>query len=589
VSASLAPVDAAPTPVEPSPPQLERRTAWLLIGVGALAVCALYVFGARAFPLSDPDESRYGEIAREMLIRHDWVTPNLNYVKYFEKPPLVYWATALGFAGLGVGDFVARLPVVLSGLATVALTVWLTADMYGASTAVLVLPTLALGPLFAILAFVLTLDMSLTLFMTLAMVSVWFAWSTTPLGDSGRRAGMPAAMTSQPLSRVAGWGPRAWYRVAYVATALAILVKGPVAAVLVGAIALLFLVLHGAWRAVRPALDWRGALLAVLVALPWFVLVSWRNPEFVHFFVVDQHLARYLWTHEHGEPIWFYLPLIPVSLGPWTLMLIFDPPLLRAALAPRTWAVSTRFLVIWTAAIIVFFSLSTSKLGTYILPAMPPLAVLVARAIELGVARGRTVGISRIAWFLLIAGPIVSLCGAVLPMVIDHWRMPIIAPILFAGGPVLLISGWLVLRVLRGGRPYAALAALAIGWCVALGVAVNGRAAENDYHSLGVAARAAMQPGDRLAMYNHYTPGIPYYSEHRTIMVGLVGELKFGSEHGADPAYFWHLDDLRREWAAPGRLFLVINRVELDAFNPSLQPPPIVLASKDEKVLVTNR
>ena len=113
MSASLAPVDAAPTPVEPSPPQLERRTAWLLIGVGALAVCALYVFGARAFPLSDPDESRYGEIAREMLIRHDWVTPNLNYVKYFEKPPLVYWATALGFAGLGVGDFVARLPVCL--------------------------------------------------------------------------------------------------------------------------------------------------------------------------------------------------------------------------------------------------------------------------------------------------------------------------------------------------------------------------------------------------------------------------------------------------------------------------------------------
>ena len=92
------------------------------------------------------------------------------------------------------------------------------------------------------------------------------------------------------------------------------------------------------------------------VALPWFVLVSWRNPEFVHFFVVDQHLARYLWTHEHGEPIWFYLPLIPVSLGPWTLMLVFDPPLVRAALAPRTWTVPTRFLVIWTAAIIVFFA-----------------------------------------------------------------------------------------------------------------------------------------------------------------------------------------------------------------------------------------
>jgi 4-amino-4-deoxy-L-arabinose transferase-like glycosyltransferase len=574
VNAPLSQVDAAAAPQALATPQLSPRHAWLIVGVGTLAICILYVFGTRAFPLSDPDESRYAEIAREMLVRHDWVTPNLNYVKYFEKPPLVYWGTALAFAGFGFDEFVARLPAMLSGLATIALTVWLAARMYGASTAVLALPILALGPLFGILSMVLTLDVSLALFTTLAMVSVWFAWSATSLPE---RTAAPGA------------GPRVWYRVAYVATALAILVKGPVAAVLVAAIALGFLLLHGGWRAIRPTLDWRGAVLALVVALPWFVLVSLRNPEFVHFFVVDQHIARYLWTHEHGEPIWFYLPLLPVSLAPWTLMPLFDPQLVRAALAPRTWAPATSFLVIWTAVIVVFFSLSTSKLGTYILPAMPPLALLTARAIEVGFARGRTAGLSRVAWFLLIAGPIVGLCGAVLPMVIDHWRMAIIATPLFAGGPVLMLTGWLVLRVLRSGRPYAALGVLAVGWCIALGVALTGRAAANEYRSLGVAAHDAMRPGDRLAMYNHYTAGIPYYSQHRTIMVGLVGELKFGSEHGADPAYFWQLDDLRREWAAPGRLFLVINRVELDAFKPPLDPAPIVLASKDEKVLLVNR
>src|SRR4030095_15979003 len=97
--------------------------------------------------------------------------------------------------------------------------------------------------------------------------------------------------------------PRGWSVVASVATALAVLVKGPVAAVLVGGSAGLFLVLHGGWRALRPVFDWRGVVLALLVMLPWFVVVSWRNPEFVHFFVVDQHIARYLWTREHGEAI----------------------------------------------------------------------------------------------------------------------------------------------------------------------------------------------------------------------------------------------------------------------------------------------
>src|SRR5262249_43917584 len=142
-------------------------------------------------------------------------------VKYLEKPPLVYWGTALSFAIFGVGELPARLPSIVAGLATLGLGVWLAARMYGAATALLTLPVLGLGPLFGLLAQVLTLDMSLTCFMTAAMVAVWFGWSTATAatGAAPRRS-------------------RRWYRIAYVATALAVMVKGPVAAVLVGGAAL---------------------------------------------------------------------------------------------------------------------------------------------------------------------------------------------------------------------------------------------------------------------------------------------------------------------------------------------------------------
>jgi 4-amino-4-deoxy-L-arabinose transferase-like glycosyltransferase len=540
------------------------------LGIAALA--ALAVYGARA-PLSEPDEARYAEIAREMAARHDWVSPHLNFVKYFEKPPLVYWGTALAFAAFGETELAARLPSVLSGLATVLVAVWLAARMYDRTTAFLTLPIVALGPLFGLLTQVLTLDMSLTFFIAAAMAAIWCGWSA-----------------AQPRDGRAWPTARAWYRAAYVAAACAVLVKGPVAAVLVGGAGVLFLVLHGGWRALRVALDWRGALLALLIVMPWFVLVSWRNPEFLHFFVVDQHLARYLWTKEHGEAIWFYLPQIPIAIAPFGVLLLFDPGLLRAALAPRSWTPATRFLVIWAATIVVFFSLSTSKLLTYILPAIPPIAMLAARAITLAWARGRTAGLSRLAWLLLIGGPIMGLCGAVLPFFVDHWRMPVLASRLCAGGPVLLVTGWLIRRELALGRRYMALTVLALGWFAGLTIAVSGREAANDYRALALAARAAMRPGDRLAMYNHVMPGIPFYAKQRVIMVRNVGELQFGRRLDDDPAWFWKTDDdLRRAWSEPGRLFMVINRAELAKINPPLSPAPITMATKDRKDLIVNR
>lgn len=539
----------------------------LIAAAGLILAGALYLWASAIYPLSEPDEGRYAEIAREMLESGDWITPHLNYVEYFEKPPLVYWATAASFAALGPTELAARLPVVVSGMCTLAVALWLAARLYGATTAALALPVLALSPLFAIMAQVLTLDMPLTALLTAAQAAGWGGWTAR---DAGSR--------------------RRWYRVAYAATAGAVLVKGPVAVVLVAASAGTFLLVQGGWKAVRAALDWRGMALALAIAAPWFALVSWRSPEFVHFFVVEQHLARYLWTHEHGEPIWFFLPVLAGALAPWSLAMLGDPAMLAIARSPARWTPATRFLVIWAGVVVAFFSVSASKLITYILPALPPLAILAARGWHRALAAGRTAGFRRLAWVFLAGGPLMAACGAVLPLVVSHWRMPLIAPALLAGGPVMFATGWGVRAVLRRGRPLQAYAALAIGWLALLAVATTGRVAANAYRPLGQSARAAMGPADRLAIYGPYVQSVPFYSRRRVIMIAAKGELTFGSEHGDHAAYFWpSADDLRREWARPGRLFVVIKRDDLARLDPPLDPSPTVLAAHRNRLLVVNR
>lgn len=530
----------------------------------AAATAGIYLYGAWGFALADPDEARYAELAREMIERGDWLTPYLNYTKYFEKPPLVYWATALSFVTFGQSELAARLPSLLGGLATLLLTAALARRLYGGATALLACAMLAGGPLFGFMSIVLTLDMSLTLFITAAMVAVWLAWS----GDGDRRL----------------------VRVAYAATALAVLVKGPVAAVLVGGTAGLFLLTHGAWPALRPWLDWRGLVLAALILLPWFVLVGWANPEFWHFFIVDQHLHRYTSSKEHGEPFWFFGPVVVAALAPWSLALVFEPRLLRGALDPRAWAPGTRFLFLWAAVILVFFSLSVSKLATYALPALPPVAILGARALLWGVERGRTAGLARAAWLLLIGGPILGLVAAILPLVDDHFRVPLIVPYLFAGALPVAFTGWATLRLLSRGRPQAALVAFGAGWLLMFAVAVAGRGVANEYKQLGLAARAAMRPGDRLVLYHNFVHSMVYYSQQRWVMVGGAGELTFGSKQGDQSAWFWPGDaDLYREWSGPDRVFVLFNRPQLDRHRPHMNPPPIEVASKDKKVLVVNR
>jgi 4-amino-4-deoxy-L-arabinose transferase-like glycosyltransferase len=247
-------------------------------------------------------------------------------------------------------------------------------------------------------------------------------------------------------------------------------------------------------------------------------------------------------------------------------------------------------LVLWAVVIFAFCSASKSKLLTYILPALPALAILLARLCERALAEHDHTFLSRGSRLLVVFGAATFLSGAGLGFFISHWRFPLVRPYLFAGGLLLSGAGYLAGIALQRRGPRAALQVFTAAFVALLALTLNGRGLANSYRGVSLAAAREMRAGDRVASYGSYVQGLPFYTGQRVAVVRYQGELDFGSHQGDQSAWFWAGDDqLRREWSRPGRLFLVIRPGDLAAINPPLEPAPTQLASEGKVVLVVNR
>lgn len=320
-----------------------------------------------------PDEGRYAEIPREMLDTGDWVTPRLNGLKYFEKPPLQYWLTAASYAVFGEDEWTARLPSTLLGFLAVLMTVFTARRLWGPRAVLTSAVILASSWAYYLSGQYLTLDIMLSAFLTFALCGFLLAQ------DAG----------ATPAQR------RAWMLVAWVSCAFAVLCKGLIGIALPGLALVVYSVIGLDFRLWRRLEILRGLALMLLITVPWFVLVQQRNPEFFEFFFIREHFQRFA-SSEHSRlgEWWYYAPILLVGLMPWTPL--FVQQVLRAASEPRETAAQLfnrpfrplLFCAIWTAAIIVFFSVSQSKLPAYVIPVFPALALLLGQRAALDDAAG---------------------------------------------------------------------------------------------------------------------------------------------------------------------------------------------------------
>ncbi|MGD0947249.1 MAG: phospholipid carrier-dependent glycosyltransferase [Candidatus Binatia bacterium] len=588
---------------------------WMVWSVG-VAIVLTYLCLLGGFSLAEPDEPRYAEITREMIELHDWVTPHLNYVKYFEKPPFVYWLTAVNFELFGMSEFVARLWPALFGLIGIMTAYVLGRSMYGVWTGYAAAALLATTPFYFGLSQILTLDMPLTALMTLGLAAFWFAYKCgrephpsrrsqeqgPPQGErklsfehTNRTARPEEPPSSGGVSKGARWrrpGRRVLVLLLYVATALGVLTKGPVAAVLIGGSIVSFLILQRDLRALRWLPSPLGIVVFLAITLPWFVLVSRRNPEFLDFFVVDQHLKRFLAPSEHRHGLWFFLPIVWGGILPWSAFVLFAPGMLRqfgARLLRRQLSAATQFCLAWSGVILLFFSLSGSKLATYVLPIFCPLAILAARFFERVLEEKQHCILIRGCVALLVFAAVTALGGAVAGAVLDQPEVAIIIPHVYAGSCVIALTACTALILLQRRSPQAGLAVLVLGVLVLEMAAISGRGVRAHYRHLGVTIDQEAGPQDLVILYNHYVQGVPFYARRRAVVVGGHGELDFGSHQGNQGAYFWdNNEQLFQAWRSPRHVFLVINRLELEPLLPRLQPTPRQIAAESKKVLIVN-
>ncbi|OLC05636.1 MAG: hypothetical protein AUH46_01965 [Gemmatimonadetes bacterium 13_1_40CM_70_15] len=488
-----------------------------------LVLAAVLALGwnLNGYRLFDPDEGRNAEVAREMAAGNDYLLPHLDGLPYLDKPVVYFAAAAAAMEVLGPTETAARLPALLATIATIVLVVGFARRRWGPDPGWLAGLALATMPMAMAYARAAIFDSTLSLCTTAAILA--FAEERAVL--------------------------------AWAAIGVGALTKGPVAIAIPICVMVPWALLTGA--PLRRLFPLRGLAVFGLIALPWFVLVSLRIPEFPRYVFVRETLQRVTTRSFHrAAPLWYYLPILPVAAFPWIV-----PGLARLVGGRWRWAWLARrgnpeareplLLACWVLAPLAFFSLSQSKLPQYLLPVMPAVALAAARAwARAGPA---------VAWKTYVA--LAAVLGLLLvsltvwmpaPISLTSAERAAIPPTALALGTVLLATAvlcWLGVRLTRPTLTAAALAATVIAMpfvsgrllravgddrsAAALAAAVSGRGAEGrreDGQVVGIAA---------------YPPSLPFYLRHRIYLASATAR-EFTSNYIAD-----HAERLRDQPGTP--------------------------------------
>jgi 4-amino-4-deoxy-L-arabinose transferase-like glycosyltransferase len=530
----------------------------------------LLIFGVAFFqflgriPLIDPDEGRYAEIPREMLERGDFITPMLNYVKFFDKPPLHYWLSALSMTIFGQNEFAARFTGAAMGLLTVLLTYHTGRRLFGRREGILSALILGTSTGFLVQARYNITDMTLTCTLTAALA---FFILAAQEGESRKRL---------------------YYHLFYLFSGLAMLAKGLIGIVFPGAIIFLYLLSTGRWRLFREMRLATGIPLSLLVCAPWFVLVSLRNPEFARYFFIHEHFERFTTTvHHRKQGFWFYIPVLFGTMLPWSF---FIPLAIRGVWRERNSAKGNArlFLFIWAAFVFLFFSESNSQLIPYILPVFPPLALLMGSAYaRFSDVLSRPLQIEGYAVASILA--IIGAGAICYPYFAPRPEISAIGGAIIGG--IFFTEGILTFRSISRGSPILLFTGLLICSYI-VGIAgppfVLSRLAEKkSLKELGLLIKNNAGKDAVIASFG-LQQGLTFYTRRRVVIIGKLSEIEFGSRQEDQTIWFPDLQRFARMWDSPTPVFAVLGENDLKSLQRDVHISPRLIARKEGKVLITN-
>lgn len=502
-----------------------------------IAFAVLYFWQLGSYGLMNPDEGRYSEIPREMLESGDFLTLHLNYVSYFEKPPLHYWLTAVSFLIFGQNEFAARFIPALMGFLTILMT-WFTARKFeGEDTANFSAIILGTSALFFAISRINITDMTLSFFLTLSLFSFYIFYK-----ENRKR----------------------WLYVFYAALAFATLAKGLIGIILPAGVIFWFMVFKRDWSIMKRLFLSPAILLFFLICVPPFYLVCKKNPDFFYFFFIQEHFLRYSTKmHDRYAPFWFFIPIIIGGLFPWLGGLFVS---YKNYFSKKD---ENIYLVLWVLIITLFFSVSHSKLAPYIIPVYPALAILIAKNLVQLKDTGSSKAIKACLGFLtfftivLVMAAVLILNGIIPIRKIQDvllYRMPITCLCMLC--VVFCIMFWAMLN--RPKKLFALYSLFAFCFILTALPAIKILGNERSTRVLNKTLVPLLNPQDKVLNFRDYQQDLPFYTKRRVAIAGWTGELYYGREKDKD-ADNWFIDIekaekyLKQPLEEGQKLYVVIN------------------------------
>jgi 4-amino-4-deoxy-L-arabinose transferase-like glycosyltransferase len=548
---------------------VSRARKWQVaacVGVMGLA-SLLYLWGVWAFPLSDPDAGLYADIASRMVRSGDWITPRFNGLRYLEKPPLLFWLIALTYRVAGASEWGAHLWPAVGGLGTVATTMLIGRTFFNPGIGLLSGLILATTTGCFVFARVVSTDLLFTCFIALG----FFAF----------------------LHTYEGRGPR-WNLLLYASLGLAVMTKGVIGLLLPGLVIVAFLLLSKELPVLKKLAAWWGVPLALGIALPWHAIVAARHEGFFSFYVVDNHILRFLGQRafvEDDVPLSFpaFLLATGALFSPWSLFL---PAALKESTGqlrePTRDGKYLLFLGLWGGLVVLFFALSPLKLEHYGLPAFPALALLVGRFWQ-----GRWQQASAPSLWVLI--PLATLCLAALLMATqvfslahlielsfatdvysrmvqvqgESFTTPLLnqlLPVFQASFVVLFVGSLVTFLLYLRQEPRKAFAGFALMTVLLLGLVGHTLTLVGTFRSVKPLVSLLRPHLSPEALVIHEGPlensaGLAYYTGRQIYVVdGRRGDLDFGSRFPEAHGLFLDGEAVSQLWQSAQRIFLVTDR-----------------------------
>ncbi len=536
----------------------------------AALILLSYIFlfhGIGDYSLKEPDEGRYAEIPREMVEQGNWIVPYLNYVRYFEKPPLFYWTVAVSYKVFGINEWSFRFPNALSAFACIMILYYALRRRFPEEAAFLSSVILLSSFGFFAMARIVTLDMFFTLWLFCALISF--------IGYYKERKG--------------------WFLyLFYIALGLATLTKGPVCVFLAGAAIIIFLITERNLAFIGELKPLRGLAIYAVITLPWIFAMAMMEREFLYFFFIDQHILRFFTTkHKRSGPVYYFLPVLFAGLLPWSVLI------------PRSivnaWKNSElRFFAIWTFVVFVFFSLSGSKLPPYILPVFPALSILIGHLIhDYWEVRGKQK--TEMAIYLVVFAafalsallPSNAYFNAYINSISEE--APIVMKDLRNFSIIISLSSFVLFCLLIASKlnklPTIFYFFTSFSLILVAAITFNAPVIDglNTTKKLSTIIRQQKTGQDLIVNYAAYDQTLPFYTRSRVIIASYKGELEMGSRYQDAKDFFINDDGLIALLNSPKGVFTMVKKKRLAALQGKVSRPLTILGCKNERCLIYNK